>query len=219
MRGFLARLAATRGVESRDAKWELYRQAFPPREGERILDVGVSQTDDLPGENYFLRRYPHPAQVTAVGVQNLEPLRERYPDVNFVQADGRELPFEDEEFDVVHSNAVIEHVGPEEEQGRFVAELVRVSKAGFVTTPNRWFPIEAHTHLPLFHWLPRRAATGLVRREWFVWLLSRRSFAHLFPGDLDVELHVQRMAGWPATLIAIFKRHDGSKLTPPEPFA
>ena len=24
----------------------------------------------------------------------------------------------------------------------------------FVTTPNRWFPIEVHTRLPLVHWLP-----------------------------------------------------------------
>jgi Methyltransferase domain len=219
MRGFLARLAASRGVESREAKWELYRHAFPPREGERILDVGASQTDDLPGENYFLRRYPHPDQVTAVGVQDMEPLRERYPAVNFVQADGRELPFADEEFDVVHSNAVIEHVGPQEDQERFVAELVRVSKAGFVTTPNRWFPIEAHTHLPVFHWLPRPLATAVMRRDWFVWLLSRRSFAQLFPRDVDFEMHVQRMGGWPATLIAIFRRRDGSKLTPPDRFA
>ena len=209
MRRFLARLAANRGVESREAKWELYRQAFPPQEGERILDVGVSQTDDLPGENYFLRRYPYPGQVTAVGVQNLESLHERYPEVNFVQADGRYLPFEDAEFDVVHSNAVIEHVGPRDEQERFVAELVRVSSAGFVTTPNRWFPIEAHTHLPLFHWLPRRAAGALMRRGWFVWLLSRRSFTGLFPGHVDVELRVQRMGGWPATLIAIFRRRGG----------
>ncbi len=29
-------------------------------------------------------------------------------------------------------------------------------KGLFVTTPNRWFPIEFHTVLPLVHWLPKR---------------------------------------------------------------
>jgi hypothetical protein len=201
----LSRLASARGVESREAKWALYSQAFPPREGERILDVGVSRLDDLPGENYFLRHYPHPSQVTAVGVHDLTELTELYPEIEFVQADGRDLPFEDGAFDVVHSNAVIEHVGERREQAQFVSELVRVAKNGFVTTPNRWFPVEPHTHVPLFHWFPRRPALLLLRREWPIWLLSRRTFRGLFPACVDVELRVQRMGGWPATLVAIFR--------------
>ena len=33
----------------------------------------------------------------------------------------------------------------------------------FVTTPNRWFPLEVHSLLPFAHWLPRRRATGSAR--------------------------------------------------------
>ena len=44
-------------------------------------------------------------------------------------------------FDVVFSNAVIEHVGGEEEQLRFVAEALRVGRRAFITTPNRLFPV------------------------------------------------------------------------------
>ena len=40
---------------------------------------------------------------------------------------------------------MIEHVGGEEEQRRFVAEVLRVGRRAFITTPNRWFPIEVHT--------------------------------------------------------------------------
>jgi hypothetical protein len=205
----LRELATKRGLASREAKWRLYCEAFPPRAGERVLDVGVSRMDDLPGENYFLRHYPHPGQVTAVGVDELQALEDRYPGVNFVQADGRALPFPDKSFDLVHSNAVIEHVGPRPDQARFVSELVRVARAGFVTTPNRWFPVEAHMHVPLVHWLPRDNALSTLRRlgrgDWPVWLLSRRTFRDLFPGDVEVDFHVQRMAGWPATLIAVFR--------------
>src|SRR3712207_8757780 len=108
----LRRLAVRYGLASREAKWRLYSRSFPPRLGERVLDVGVSRFDDLPGENYFLRRYPYPQQVTAVGISDLGELRSRYGQIRFIEADGRRLPFEDGAFDVVHSNAVVEHVGP-----------------------------------------------------------------------------------------------------------
>lgn len=195
---------------SRAAKWDIYQDAFPPRRSERVLDVGVSRLDDLPGENYFLRHYPYPDQLTAVGIDDLSALEEPYPEVTFVRADARQLPFADQSFDVVHSNAVIEHVGPQAEQARFVAELVRVGRSGFVTTPNRWFPIETHCRLPLLHWLPQRLAHRLAKllREpdlgW--WLLSARTFDTLFPPTVERTLRKTSIARWPVTLILVFRR-------------
>ena len=61
------------------------------------------------------------------------------------------------------SNAVIEHVGGRAEQRRFVDESLRVAPRAFVTTPNRWFPVEVHTRLPLVHWLPDAARPPRVR--------------------------------------------------------
>jgi hypothetical protein len=207
--GALRAAALRHGLASRERKWRLYEQVFSPRRGERVLDVGVSKFDDLPGENYFLRRYPFSEQVTAVGIDDLSGLSARYPGVTFVRADGRALPFEDKSFDVVHCNAVVEHVGAYADQSQFVTELVRVAKAGFVTTPSRWFPIETHTRLPLVHWLPRRALLPTVRRlghdEWPIWLLSKTSFRRLFPPSADVRISAQRFVGWPATLIFVFR--------------
>ncbi len=53
---------------------------------------------------------------------------------------------------------MIEHVGPRERQALFVSEAIRVARRVFVTTPNRWFPIEVHTRLPVVHWLPDAVA-------------------------------------------------------------
>ena len=64
---------------------------------------------------------------------------------------------------------MIEHVGGEERQRAFVSEALRVARRVFVTTPNRWFPLEVHTRLPLVHWLPERAAHrayDLVGKSW-----------------------------------------------------
>ena len=203
--------AATRyGLASRERKWELYRRAFPPSEGERVLDVGVSRFDDLPGANYFLRRYPFPSQLTAVGISDLSCLRSRYPEVELIEADGRDLPFADRSFDVVHSNAVVEHVGSREEQRRFVSELVRVANAGFITTPNRWFPIESHVRLPLLHWLPRPLAVVALSRLGHdaadLASLEARVPRAVSP-DVSVTLVTERMAACPAALIALFRRH------------
>ena len=79
------------------------------------------------------------------------------------------MPFADGEFDIVFSNAVIEHVGGREQQRRFVEESLRVAQRAFVTTPNRWFPVEVHTRLPLVHWLPdpvAHRAYDLARKPW-----------------------------------------------------
>ena len=85
-----------------------------------------------------------------------------------VRADGRDLPFADGEFELGFSNAVIEHVaGGRGGQQQFIGELCRVAERVFVTTPNRWFPLDPHTLLPFAHWLPAgripRAALSRAR--------------------------------------------------------
>jgi hypothetical protein len=42
-----------------------------------------------------------------------------------------------------------------------------VANRVFVTTPNRWFPLEVHTLLPFAHWLPAEPRARLLRRAGF----------------------------------------------------
>jgi len=195
---------------SRSEKWAMYAREFPPREGERIIDVGVSALDELATENYFLHSYPYEGNVTAVGVQSLDRLAASHTAVRFVQADGRDLSmFTDREFDVAHSNAVVEHVGTYEEQRKFVHEVCRVATAGFVTTPNRSFPVDTHTHVPLLHWLPRPLMLAGYRRvrryDDGFWLLTRRRLVALFPPDVDVTVKRTRIAFLTATWVVVFR--------------
>ncbi|WP_461023891.1 methyltransferase domain-containing protein [Thalassiella azotivora] len=113
----------------------------------------------------------------------------------FVLADGRRLPFADDAADLLLANAVIEHVGDEADQRRFVAEHVRVGRSWVITTPNRWFPVESHTSAVLAHWSPRwRAGRGEFTR-----LLSLREFKQLLPEGTRV---VGRP--WSATFTALW---------------
>ena len=138
-----------------------------------MLDIGVddfgfgdadtSEHGSCATLNFFEQAYPWPERITAVGQHEGATFTARYPTIRYVQGNASELPFEDSSFDVVFSNAVIEHVGDAEAQRRFVAEALRVAPRAFITTPNRWFPVEVHTRLPLVHWLPQTIGSSCVR--------------------------------------------------------
>ena len=66
--------------------------------------------------------------------------------------DMKEL--QDQSFDIIFSNSVLEHVGGFEAQNRMAKEVMRVGKRFFIQTPNYWFPVEPHFLFPGFQWLP-----------------------------------------------------------------
>ena len=71
---------------------------------------------------------------------------------------------ENNSFDIVHSNATIEHIGSFEEQVLFVKEMFRISKESiFIQTPNRFYPIDFHTILPFVHWLPKKTHRKILK--------------------------------------------------------
>ena len=189
-------LADTVSLRSRKRKLELFLDELAPTAETTVLDVGADELGFGDGGgcktlNFFEELYPWPERITALGLHDGAGFRAHYPAIPYVQGNALELPFADSAFDVVFSNAVIEHVGGREEQRRFVSEAVRVGRRVFLTTPNRRFPLEVHTRLPLVHWLPDGVAHRAYRATGKSWaeeihLLSRRSLASLFLGRVRV---------------------------------
>jgi SAM-dependent methyltransferase len=115
-----------------------------------------------------------------------------------------------QEFDVVFSNSVIEHVGSFAEQAAMAAEVRRVGRRYFVQTPNKYFPIEAHFLVPGFQFLPLRLRARLHARRDLGWwkradsyeaalvevstirLLTERDVRRLFP---EARLYKERFFG------------------------
>ena len=188
----LGRVASRVSLRSRERKLERFLELFQPGPESTVVDVGVTDAPFGAGsnDNFFEALYPWPGQVTAVGHTELDRFEAAFPAVRAVRADGRELPFADGEFDFGFSNAVVEHVaGGREGQRQFVHELCRVAGRVFVTTPNRFFPLEVHTLLPFAHWLPPAARTRVVRARGFDDVLDPlgpRDFAALFPYSVRV---------------------------------
>ena len=194
------RLADAISMRSRTRKLALLLELMRPDASTTVLDVGVDEVSlGEPGghggcttHNSLEERYPWPERLTALGLHDGARFRERYPGIAYVQGDACALPFPDASFDVVHSNAVIEHVGGRERQQAFVREALRVGKRVFLTTPNRWFPIEVHTRLPLVHWLPEPLAGrayDLAGRSWARenHLLGPAELRRLFPVPVEIR--------------------------------
>ena len=170
----IRRLAAGVSARSRRRKLDLFLETMRPTAETTVVDVGVSDGgygEDMAGTaNFFEALYPWPERITAVSTQYLTVFQQAFPEVTAVRADGRDLPFPDDAFDIGFSNAVVEHLADLGSQRAFVGELCRVSRRVFVTTPNRLFPVDTHTLVPFAHWLPdeppgRRLQAARARRR------------------------------------------------------
>jgi hypothetical protein len=185
----LRRVASQVSLRSRERKLRLFLDLLGPGPETTVVDVGVTDAPFGAGssDNFFEAMYPWPDRITAVGNTELDRFTAAFPLVHAVRADGRELPFADGTFELGFSNAVVEHVaGGRDGQRRFVHELCRVARRVFVTTPNRWFPLEVHTLLPLVHWLPEGARERVIPFDDVLDPLGPKAFASLFPYEVRV---------------------------------
>ncbi len=177
----------------------------------KILDIGGTQ------EFWTLMTGGDPGDVD---VTLLNIVHQRVTSPKFLSAvgDARSMPqFKHNQFDVVFSNSVIEHVGGYDEQRRMASEVMRVGKRYWVQTPNKRFPLEPHFLFPFFQYLPAALRAQMVHRfdvGWYkripdlaaaraevdsIQLLTRRRFEALFPG---ATIHSEKLAGLTKSFVA-----------------
>lgn len=143
-------------IKQRKKFYEIFSREIKIKENFKILDVGTSNTlNDY--DNFFLNYYPYKNNITCLSNQNLTLVKKKYPEINVIVGDGRRINLSSKAFEVVFSNAVLEHVGSNNNQFKFISECLRVSKKYvFIITPYRYFPIELHTKIPFLHFLPKK---------------------------------------------------------------
>jgi hypothetical protein len=194
-----------------------------PAPVDTILDVGVSDvvTD---GANMLEQQYPYPDRITGAGLGQGHAFRAAFPKVRFRQIEpGCPLPFADKAFAIAASNAVLEHVGSVHGQCAFVRELVRVAHRVFISVPNRYFPVEHHTAIPVLHyWSPAFAAACRVldKPEWAdqanLILMSRTGLAAVIPEGANVAIGTTGIALGPfsSNLFACITDGDSNNQQP-----
>lgn len=124
----------------------------------RILDIG--------GTNEFWQQRGwagrDDVQIVTLNLFAEEKLHENIQPIAGDATDLRQ--FEAGGFDVAFSNSVIEHLFTFENQKRMASEIRRVGKSFWVQTPNFWFPMEPHFHVPGWQWMPVGVRSAMLRR-------------------------------------------------------
>ncbi len=197
-------------IAARKKFFRSFMDAMAPTEQSTVLDVGVTPDQTAADSNFFEQWYPWPNRITATSIEDASHLESSHPGLTFIQTSGDRLPFADRQFDIAFSTAVIEHVGDREQQRQFLAELLRVSKRFFLTTPNRWYPVELHTYVPLLHWLPQRHHQRALRRlgktQWAetenLNLIGEQELRALFPEGIAPTISGARFFGLRSNLLA-----------------
>ncbi len=191
----------------RSRRLRRFARSFNVDEQTKVLDLG--------GAEYY---WPWLEVRPRVTVANYAARDLKRVALDWVRADGRNLPFRDGAFDVVYCNSVLEHLPDEASREAMAREIERVGLGYSVQTPNRWFPLEAHTLTPAFHFLPKRWQARLAR-NFTIWgrlqrpsraeargfvenirLLSARDLQGLFP---DAAIERERFLGLTKSLIAV----------------
>jgi len=191
--------------KSREQKHRLFLQLLRPTPEMRILNIGASGTNIGLAER--LESFYEPCwQIIGGGISfaDVQDYRNSFPGVQALVFDGCALPFADKSFDIVYSNAVLEHLPGNSFVERFAEEVQRVGMGWFVTTPNFWYPVDPHYHLPFVQLLPGATQRSLVKRLGktpyeHLHLLTAKQLRRLLPAG---EVVGCRVTFYPETLIA-----------------
>jgi hypothetical protein len=196
-------------AQLRAKRWLELNRRLPQLSDMKVLDLGGTS------ESWSLS----PARPAELVLLNLRPSR---PDdsVREIVGDACDLPpsLVGEQFDLVYSNSVIEHVGGHLARSKFAENVHRLAPNHWIQTPYRYFPIEPHWIFPVFQYLPTRAQLAIAKRWRLghkeprdrlsetleqvmnVELLDRTSFAHYFPHS---NIFFEKVAGLPKSLVAL----------------
>ncbi|MDZ8024389.1 MAG: class I SAM-dependent methyltransferase [Nostoc sp. DedQUE11] len=192
--------------------------ALIPKTQNRVKILDVGGVPEFWQNSAFLEQTSVNVEIYVV---NINPFYEEHgtnnQKIKIITGDARNLKqFQDQEFDIVFSNSVIEHVGDYSAQRQMANEVMRVGQRYFVQTPNLYFPIEPHFIFPFFQFLPIQLRVELLTRfnlGWFkkipdkqkakievesIKLLSKKQFVNLFP---DADYYEEKVLGLTKSLI------------------
>ena len=141
------------------------------------------------------------------------------PGFYHVTGNALDLPYQFGEFDLIFSNSVIEHLGSKENQLQFAESVKQLCNHYIIQTPSVWFPVEPHSLLPFFQFIPHSIRAYLIM--WFdinyftkattyddavtvsksTIMFTKKRFTKLFP---EATIEIERLLGIPKSY-TVFK--------------
>ncbi len=217
----------------REKRALFFRNIFSLNENTKILDLGSGNGTNI---NSVLKGTRVQSKNVYIADIVPEAVAKGSKDFGFTPViidESEVLPFSDGFFDIVYWSSVIEHVTvPKEEvwglysghkfkkashkrQKEFSKEIKRLGKQYFVQTPYKHFPIESHSWLPLFEWLPRQILIPTLcftNRFWVKgtspdWcLLDKKGMSELFS---EAQIIDEKVFGITKSIMAVYTHPSG----------
>lgn len=206
---------------ARQRRAAMFRRLFPNAMERSILDLGGGDG------SHIAMVLPGHKNVTIADIDRtkLDLAESRYGYKSRVLKEAANLPFDDNEYDIVFCSSVIEHItGPKDTVGnirstrvfeamaalhqqKFSEEVRRIGKGYFVQTPYKYFLIESHTIAPGFVVLLPRSAQLEIWKRWPFYshvpdfnLLTVHDMKRCFP---DAEIHLESAFGLTKSIMAV----------------
>jgi ubiquinone/menaquinone biosynthesis C-methylase UbiE len=120
-----------------------------------ILDIGS-------GSGHIATHFAKNNVVTAADVENQLCTGEAV--LNFVQLVDKYLPFEDASFDIVILNHVLTYIPDQLYELIEIRRVLKPKGLCYISLPNRLFPIDPHSKIPVIHNLPQRLYVKIMRQ-------------------------------------------------------
>ena len=131
---------------------------------ESFLDVGTTEENELESSNYFVKNFYKIKIKNSISDQEIKNNNFNKFLRKSITSEFLETEIENYKSDLVISSATIEHVGSYENQIKMLENIIKLTnKYFFITTPNRFFPIDFHTKLPIIHMLPKKIHRKILR--------------------------------------------------------
>jgi hypothetical protein len=192
----------------RAKRWRVFGQQFPDIARMRVLDLGGTA----------VHWETSPLRPQSVVVVNLLTDVTDADWITPVQADACAVPDQvrRQDFDIVYSNSLIEHLGGHARRATFAEQVQSLAPRHWVQTPYRYFPIEPHWLFPGLQFMPPNLRAKAIQ----VWPLSpakprgRAALADVLEVELlsvtemgyyfeDSKILRERVAGLTKSLIAV----------------
>lgn len=153
------RLMAPVQKRARKRRMDVFIRAMGLTPNTRILDLG--------GQPQMWQHVEMPLDITILNLPGIAKTEAPVPghQIRYVEGDACDVSqFTRTDFDLIYSNSVIEHVGPEDRQEAFASEVQRLGTRYWVQTPSKWFPLEAHCGMPLWWFYPENMRQAFLER-------------------------------------------------------
>jgi hypothetical protein len=182
-----------------------------------LLDIGTTEDLSADSSNIFCKMLYKVKIHKSISNQKIKNKRFKLCIKKSITSDFSKEIISNFKSDLVISSATIEHVGSLKNQINKVRNMISLSKKYVViSTPNRFYPIELHTKLPLLHWLPKNIFRkvllflnmGYFADEKNLNLLDKselKKILNIFSQKIDYKIYNIRFLGFVSNFLVICK--------------